>query len=227
MYVYSLNCKELVEYDIFLKLTDLISKEKKEKILKYRRAEDAQHSLFANLLSKYLIAKIYNKNFKQIKFKYNDYGKPLLDSEDNIYFNASHAGDYVVCAIDDLNIGIDIERVKDIDLKIAERFFCDEEAEYINHKNINKLDRFYEIWTMKESYIKAIGTGLSTNLKNFNVVNKDGYITYKKDNYYFKKFFIDNDYKLSICSKRKDIICEIINLNLDCFVQSLLSFIYN
>lgn len=58
-------------------------------------------------------------------------------------------------------------------MKIAKRFFCDNEIKYIT-KAESEIDyRFFETWTKKESYVKYTGNGLSTPFKSFNVTAPD------------------------------------------------------
>ncbi|KAA0800298.1 hypothetical protein DN406_04030 [Bacillus sp. BB56-3] len=64
--------------------------------------------------------------------------------------------------------GGDIERIRGINLKIAERFFSNEEYMLINSKTgYNQFLCFYEYWTLKEAFVKAIGKGLVVSLDSF------------------------------------------------------------
>lgn len=70
------------------------------------------------------------------------------------------------------------EKIIPIDLRIGKRFFINKEYEYIMNKNlISRLEYFYEIWTLKESYIKAVGMGLSISLNSFNICINDNAIS--------------------------------------------------
>lgn len=190
--------------------------------MKYKRNQDLQNALFSHLLAKYLIYILYGVEFNNIKFKYNNYGKPLVDSNEEIYFNISHCDNYVICALDDNSIGVDIERVADIDLKIADRFFTSKERDFINSSKINKLDRFYQIWTMKESYIKAIGMGLTMPLNKFSVIDETNSILYNSQKYYFYKCNIAEYYKLAICSSKVIVNANIYYLEDNKFINELL-----
>ena len=107
---------------------------------------------------------------KTLLFLTNQYEKPYLANISDIHFNISHSGNFVVCALSDKTVGIDIEQVKPVELKIAKRFFSAGEYEFIAAKADNKTLAFYKIWTMKESYVKWEGKGLSMPLKSFNVL---------------------------------------------------------
>lgn len=68
---------------------------------------------------------------KQLELTVNEFGKPFIMGKPRVQFNLSHAENYIVCAISDEPVGIDVEIMKPIDLEIAERFFTSDETEYI------------------------------------------------------------------------------------------------
>lgn len=78
-----------------------------------------------------------------------------------------------------------------------------------------QLSAFYDIWTLKESYIKCCGGGLSIHLNSFSI-NMDKYdnikaVVYSENNIYsFKRINIKPDYKMSVCSLNKNISGDII-----------------
>lgn len=147
----------------------LIDSEKKYKVEKFVNKKDKIRTVIGEILIRTIIVENLKISNKYIRFNKNQYGKPYLKEYTNFNFNISHSGDYVVCAIDDKPIGIDVEEVKHIDYEeIAKNFFTTNEFEYIVNRDLKfKLNRFYEIWTLKESYIKCCGKGLSTmNIRN-------------------------------------------------------------
>lgn len=107
-------------------------------------------------------------------FIYNKYGKPAISEEQNpasLHFNLSHSAEKVVLAVSRFpDIGVDIEyatkarRIK----AIARRYFSDKElAEMLILPEDQQQSRFYELWTLKEAYIKACGMGLEIPLQHF------------------------------------------------------------
>lgn len=90
-------------------------------------------------------------------------------------FNLSHSGDYVLCSVasnekDDVKVGCDIETIKEVRMKVAERFFCDSEADYINAlEGELQADAFYRFWVLKESFIKATRKGMGMDLRSFEI----------------------------------------------------------
>lgn len=108
-----------------------------------------------------------------VQFSYGACGKPALAATDNFRFNVSHSQDVAVIAISwQREIGIDIEVVRHLDdaMQVAQRVFADEEvAAYTAVPNNLKLQAFFNCWTRKEAFIKAIGEGMSFPLKEFAV----------------------------------------------------------
>ena len=114
---------------------------------------------------------------KVLNIIYNENGKPYL-KDNSIYFNISHSGDYVVCAISKNIIGVDIQKNKKVSK--SKLVFTDEELE---NNNIDLI----KIWTKKESIIKALGLNMQ-HMKELDI-----------SNYNVKSKIVDNDYFLSIC----------------------------
>lgn len=103
------------------------------------------------------------------RFAQQQNGKPyLVDSPVPLSFNLSHAGDRAVLAVTrDNAVGIDIEQLsrKRDWLGIAEHYFHSSEVDALNAlPEAQQHDYFFRLWTLKEAYLKARGTGISTGL---------------------------------------------------------------
>lgn len=134
---------------------------------------------------------------KDYQIIYNEYGKPYI-KENKFYFNKSHAKNLCALIIDDKECGIDIEQIRKYNEKMANKILSNEEIKYINSKN--KKDYFFTlIWTLKESYLKALGTGINVPLKNISFV-KNNKIRFKQNEYNFKIIKIHN-YIVTSCRK--------------------------
>ena len=220
MKLYALYINKSIPSQLFNSLLPFVSIERRKKIYKFIRKEDADRSLIADILLREALIENLKIENDTIFFNYGNYGKPLLSNHESINFNISHSGNWVVCAINDHEIGIDIEKIEDIDFDIAKSFFS--EKEYINlmKKDINKRkDYFYDLWTLKESYIKACGKGLSLDLRYFSFRIENNNILFESKNnlrnYFFKQYFIDKNYKLSVCTLENHFAEEIIFKSLD------------
>ncbi|MFT8350160.1 4'-phosphopantetheinyl transferase family protein [Clostridium saccharoperbutylacetonicum] len=189
------------------KLCLFINPERKSKIERFINKEDKIRALVGEILIKTIMAETLGIKSKNIIFNKNEFGKPYLKNYEKFNFNISHSGEFTVCAIDDRSIGIDIEQIKQIEYKvIAERFFSTCELKYINNTDLcNQLKKFYEIWTLKESYIKCCGMGLSMPLNKFSIdLSSSEIIRVAENNNYkqhlFKLIDINSNYKMAVCS---------------------------
>jgi 4'-phosphopantetheinyl transferase len=205
MKVYALSIETELSDTIFHLLLAYTSSEKHERILKYRKKLDAVRALLSDLLVRAAIIENLEIQNSNISFNYNKYGKPFLNNNQKFHFNVSHSGNWVVCAIDNNPIGIDIEKIDKIDLNISNHFFSNKESIYLmNQPCEHRLSYFYDLWTLKESYIKALGCGLSLPLNSFSIKLKDSSILLETDKdlpqYFFKQYNIDCNYKMSVCS---------------------------
>ncbi len=102
----------------------------------------------------------------------NPYGKLFL-KERSLFFNLSHAGEYILLAFCRFSpVGVDLEEVYDLTLagSVVKRFFHpDERGEYSRLSGPAQMDWFFRRWTVREAYVKALGTGLSTSPESFYV----------------------------------------------------------
>lgn len=212
--VFALKVPSDLKPECYENMMGCISSEKQARIKKFRMREDALRALFADLLARYAICSRLKISNEKVTFKLNDYGKPYLEGFPDFHFNVSHSGEWVVCAIDSLPVGIDVEEIREIDMGIARRFFSKDEFEFINAKsNCDKVNYFFEFWTLKESYIKARGKGLSIPLDSFTIKISDDEIGVRdiKDDtkWFFKQYEICSGYKMAVCSRNNSFPDEI------------------
>lgn len=125
------------------------------------------------------------------KIKRNSFGKPFLPTHP-IGFNVSHSGDYViaVCALAN-QVGVDIEQNRPIDITAYESIFHAEEWAYLQSEN--SANAFFEVWTKKESLLKARGTGFQVDLARINIFDN------KAAQQYFHPVLI-KDHTCHVCS---------------------------
>ncbi len=117
----------------------------------------------------------------EIEFSKNHFGKPFL-ANSKLIFNLSHTSSSFLIGFNEVEkIGVDLEYLsgrEDLD-SLIEYAFSPEEADYC--KNGTLTERFLEIWTLKEAYLKAIGVGLVDNLKSLNVYGTSNNAIYEKE----------------------------------------------
>lgn len=98
------------------------------------------------------------------EFSYGSNGKPYFKELPGIHFNLSHCHKGVACAISDMPVGIDIEEIQ-FDEPVAARVFNADEYARIK-ECASPAEKFTELWTTKESYLKLTGQGICMDLKN-------------------------------------------------------------
>jgi 4'-phosphopantetheinyl transferase len=136
------------------------------------------------------------------------YGKPYLKGFTSLHFNLAYRNDYALLGIAEKPIGIDIE--KEIEIvnmgNFALNFFSDEERKWLldEAKMDARKTNFFRLWTLKESFIKAIGKGISYNLQDFSVFMDDAMpklILPEKNpsNYKLKELLAPIGYKSALC----------------------------
>ena len=174
-----------------------VSKDRQDKIDFYRFEKDKKLSAGAYLLLKKLLSE---ENITNPLFKTEKYGKAYISNFENVYFNLSHSGKMVLCAISDREVGVDIEYSDpEIDLNIAKLYFYNGEYESIMNSK-NPADEFVKYWVLKESYMKYTGLGMNLKLDSFEIKIGDE-IKLKNDDegLKFNLFNVEN-YKIGIAS---------------------------
>ncbi|MGE5530334.1 MAG: 4'-phosphopantetheinyl transferase family protein [Patescibacteria group bacterium] len=167
---YALHIARQLAPHEFERLLSHVSEERQGRIRRFLFFTDAQRALLGELLARYAVHERSGIHRDRIRFGLNPDGKPVLVHPDGLCFNISHAGDWVVCALDHDPVGIDVENIKPFNPGIAERFFSPEEyLELVRQKDDAMIEYFYRIWTLKESYVKMIGKGLNTSLSSFTI----------------------------------------------------------
>jgi 4'-phosphopantetheinyl transferase len=189
------------KFEYYIKM---VPSERKEKIDKYRRNEDKYMSLAAFVLLQMALDES-GIDVKDINIFYGENEKPYLKGID-LYFNLSHSDNVAVCVLSKYETGCDVEHADPDRMMIAKRKFCKEEYEMLlsieDETAQNKL--FSRIWTVKESVLKTLGTGLTLPLNSFNVSFDTDEIHVVSDkittNLYFKEYDIYDGFSLSCCS---------------------------
>ena len=195
-------------------LLHFVSFERRVRILKYKNEIDKKRSLIAELLIRKAAYEELDIPIEKVKISYNPYGKPFIDNVRYFKFNITHSGNYVAIAVSRYGVGIDIEKIENIDMGVAKRFFMKSEYQYIKSlsSETEKINAFYMLWTLKESYIKAIGKGLKIPLNSFGFnIDKDIHLVGQqiKKKYCFSSTKL-HGYSFSVCSKELELRCKYI-----------------
>ncbi len=169
---------------------DYLDESEIAKIAKLKFGWLKKRAIISKGLSRHLIAEYLGMSPAEIKFSYNNFGKPYIsDSGDDLQFNISHCDNIIVFAFSTGNeLGVDVEKIKMIDDMegVVDICFTRYEKDWLN-KTDSVTETFYKIWTIKEAFIKAIGRGFSFSPKDIELTNElKNRITIK--NIYQKEF---------------------------------------
>jgi 4'-phosphopantetheinyl transferase len=230
--IFNLKNWELNEKDYKILLNKIENLES-ERISKFKFMIDSIRSLSGLLISKIEISKMLELPIEEICFYRSENNKPIFHKENfpSIDFNISHSGNLVTVIISkNYSVGIDIEKIEKNSpslhnfLKYFLDCFTDFEwnqilgnisdiatCDLLNEEQQNEiLKRFYLNWTLKESFIKCIGKGLSYDLKQIEFKIEDVNIELYINNeislqFKFKHFFLnEGEYVCSYCIEIKN-----------------------
>lgn len=157
-------------------LWELLTPDERQRAQRYCFKKGQQQFVVARGVLRQIISLYTKLSPAALKLTSNSYGRPALSADSNpteIEFNLSHSGNMVLYAFSrGRAVGIDIEMVKKevATLSIAENFFSPDEVTALKAvpEDMHAV-AFFNCWTRKEAYIKALGEGLSHPLQNFSV----------------------------------------------------------
>ncbi len=153
-----------------------LSQQDKSKIDKIINNTKKKQSIVGRMLLNELLNREYNINYFELELTINNNEKPYIKNK-SIYFNISHSYNYVICVVNNKEIGVDIEKLRKINFQNIKYFATESEKRYIK----NSYKRAFQIYTLKESYFKMLGDNLNNILdiefivKNNKVINNNSF----------------------------------------------------
>lgn len=180
----------------FDSIINMLHLARREKVAKLKNKKAAYVSMTAGLLLQGVVEREFGLKPDDILIGKGENGKPYLKEYPEYKYNISHSGDMVMMAYSKQELGVDIEEIRVKDTKVAKRCFVPHEYLYVlngnddsdetvydepvfdgcgeDKMNAERSRRFFEIWTLKEAYLKLSGKGISVPLSSFevDVVNK-------------------------------------------------------
>jgi 4'-phosphopantetheinyl transferase len=185
-----------VLYNFYNKIPEI----KRNKIDKLKNINTKKCSIIGELLLNDLINdEVYNK----VDYYFNEYGKPYFKNTD-LFFNISHSFDYVITAISEKEIGIDIEKIRKTPINVINQFATGNEKKYILSSSSNIEERIFKIYTLKEAYVKMLGTNMNDVFQiEFEIINNN--VSCSDNN--VKVGFIDDieGYIIAYCERKYSI----------------------
>lgn len=162
-----------------------------------RRDEHAfQHELSRRLLD-YSLRAEYAVALSELRLVRLPHGKPVFENFP-VHFSIAHCGGLVCCALSQSEIGIDCEKIRPFNARLAERICTAAELEGIL-KSDNKAVALTALWTLKESLMKLSGEGMAYGFKNAEFAAESGGVRPVAVNAK-AACFTASDYIISVCA---------------------------
>ncbi|MCE5268222.1 MAG: 4'-phosphopantetheinyl transferase superfamily protein [Planctomycetaceae bacterium] len=222
--LWRLSLEGIANPAVFDAYRPLLSPEEVEREQRFTNTDARTQFLAGRALLRTALSQYLDADPRHIRLRYQNGGKPTLDSspgilpvssDSQLQFNLSHTHGMVVCAITLRDpIGVDIESTsrRSNCLALARRFFAPAEANLLLSLPPDEQQaKFIETWTLKESFIKAIGAGLAMPLANFCfTLADDGAVTIsftqptseQADAWQFARLRVASDYQVAIAVRR-------------------------
>lgn len=165
----------------------ILSAEENARQQRFHSTKDRHSYLVSHALVRKVLSMYCDVTPEQWLFTFNQHGKPEISPEilaaldcPPIKFNLSHTAGLSACVVS-LNdeCGVDVENIqrKNKLLSIAGRMFAEPELETMRDISDDEMrNKFFDYWTLREAYVKALGSGLSGSSKQFyfNIKQRDG-----------------------------------------------------
>ena len=184
---YVINVRQFDEEDAFRAALPAVSPYRQKKIALLKNEREKRRSLGAAFALNAAL-KYYGMCEQNMEYVLGEQGKPMFRDCPELSFSLSHSGDYAICSLGERETGCDIERVRPDKMRVAERFYAEEEKAWIYQADVLKEQesRMFRIWTMKESFLKVTGCGMALPLKDYSLPD----------------FFQETEeYRISVCAE--------------------------
>ena len=196
---------DLAHEELITMLNQQIEENEVNRIMGIANKDHAFRSAAGSLLLAQMVCRISGYPVSSISIHRYPNGKPFLPDFPNLHFNITHTDHLAVLAIDNHLVGVDIEKVNVARMAVANRFFSEEEKEMLNNCPEDQRNQlFYKLWTIRESFVKAIGIGIFGTMGDFcPELNASGWQVKHTDTgiWNIRHYNLYEDYLVALCSK--------------------------
>ena len=202
--IYVAKTDALEAEETFARFYRKVSVQRREKIDRLRLPADRVRSLAVELLLQHALADV---GITQYTVRCGEQGKPYLSDHPEVFFNLSHAGKVAMCVVSDVEVGCDVEEMIDGREALAQRFFTPREAAEIALQPTGeaKVALFYRYWTLKESFMKVTGRGMTLSPTAFDIeLQADRvYIRHTVDDFAYeaREYDLLHGYRFAVCAR--------------------------
>ena len=175
MQIFLININDFSDQNYNLCLS-LMDEKRRQYIHSLKHQKGKLLSVAAEWLVKTNASTLLNKNIEEIVLLRDEKGKPYI-KDNPVYISISHSGDFAAAAFHNSPVGIDIEVLRPVDIRLKNRICTNSDLDYLKQcaDKTQEYLKILEIWTAKESYFKMIGTGItdfkSISYKDINVTH--------------------------------------------------------
>lgn len=193
MTVYAIDCTPWLEEQAIENTLPFLDDKRSRRIRRLRVPLKRAQCAAAGLL----LTHILGENGTSPTLVYGDNGKPYLADGSDTFFSITHSDKWVFLAVSDSEIGIDAQAPRKVCPRLAARSTTPEELAWVKE---DTEPHFTRLWTMKEAYLKYVGTGLTLPIRevSISVPPADGH---DKQNDCYWSLLSYEGIPLSVCSK--------------------------
>ena len=204
--------------DRFVRLLDSIGPEQRERIGRFHCREDALRCLCGDLLVRSVLMRKTGVQNRDLILSRDARGKPFCLVPGSGHFNLSHSGQWIIAAFDDSPVGVDIELIKPLAPGVVELALSPKEIKTMHAlPETERLSYFTDVWTLKESWLKASGLGLIDHLSDYSVTAGTFPFAFQISNgklqddaFLWSLSGLDSDYRAAVCFSRDTVPSPVI-----------------
>jgi 4'-phosphopantetheinyl transferase len=162
-------------------LHSLLTTEERDRASRLRFEDDRGRAIVGRGMLRTVLSGCTGQPPAEIELVEDRHGRPLLHGagSSKLHFNVAHSGGWILIGVaDGARIGVDVEQIRPVSdiASLMERFFAPgETAAIMSLRSDERLTAFFDCWTRKEAYLKAMGVGLQFGLDSFEVECRPGH----------------------------------------------------
>ncbi len=165
----------------------------------FLNAKKGAGSILGRRLLEYALNKEYSLSLSKLEISRTEKGKPYFSQYPDIKFSISHSKSCAACMLSQYECGIDIENLRDFPEKVLKRVCSETELKFVS-SSADRNTASFLLWTLKESYAKATGVGMS-DMKNVSFSFDGDIINSNRNGFFFDSYRSRTDFILSVCQK--------------------------
>lgn len=187
---------------VYLKRIDGDSGE--EEKISHSRQSEAARRLLAQALDERIPGRTGDLHLEK-----DESGKPFLPEYPQIHVSISHSGPFAACAVGDAPVGVDIQIwKKGVSLeKVGRKLHPEERRALSEAEEEERIRIFYDIWVRKESFLKAVGTGLLLPLDSFLAADRVVQ-SVREEDYFIRQYRLEEECSIAVCAAEASIAAE-------------------